>query len=419
MLDVPADDFAPLLAEIRAVGQARLRGNTACFMRIAEKAERLAAQGRDDEACVQVFIAAFHAVARHSGLWASPRLEALLARIAVRRLRNAPGRRAPGAIRHVMHVATQVPALGGLARMMERWIRADVSRTHSVAITRQAIMPLPESIRDAVTQSGGTVRILDHGRGGLFERAQRLRDAAQGADLVVLHIYPFDIVPQLAFATPNRPAVVFLDHADHSFWLGIHITDVMASMREAGQRIMIERRGIPPERIALPTILDEGHRRVSRQEAKRRIGVPEDCVLLASVARGRKYVTLGGRASPISTCRRCWSIRRQYCSSSGRARARTGPRRCSAASASSAARARRSAPVLRGGGRLRRFLPSADHLDARSRDPRHAGGQPVSLRARFGRARLQHAGADDCWSPGSRRAYHRGAIAVITDESSP
>ncbi len=156
-------------------------------------------------------------------------------------------------------------------------------------------MPLPESIRDAVAQRGGTVQILDHRRGGLFERAQRLRDAAQAADLVVLHIHPFDIVPQLAFATPTRPPVVFLDHADHGFWLGTRITDVMASMREAGRRLMIERRGIAPERIALlPTILDDGHRCVSRQEAKRRIGVPEDCVLLVSVARGRKYVTLGG-----------------------------------------------------------------------------------------------------------------------------
>ena len=294
-MDAPDDDFAPLLAEIRAVGQARLPANAACFVRIAEEAERLAAEGRDDEACVQVFIAAFHAVARHSGLWASPRLEALLARIAARRLRDTPGRRAPGAIRHVMHVATQVPALGGLARMMERWIRADAGRTHSVAITRQAIMPVPESIRDAVTERGGTVQILDHRRGGLFERAQCLRDAAQAADLIVLHVHPFDIVPQLAFATPNRPPVVYLDHADHGFWLGTHITDVMASMREAGRHIMIERRGIPPERIAvLPTILDAGHRRLSRQEAKFRIGLTEDCVLLVSVARERKYVTLGG-----------------------------------------------------------------------------------------------------------------------------
>jgi len=295
MLDVTDGDFAQLLAEVRAAGLARLPGNTAVFMRIAEEAEQLAAQGRDDEACVQVFIAAFHAVARHSGMWASPRLEAVLARIATRRLRDTTEWRPPGAIRHVMHVATQVPALGGLARMMERWIRIDAGRTHSVTITRQGIMPLPESIRDAVRQRGGNVRILDYDRGGLFERAQCLRDVAQEADLVVLHIHPFDIVPQLAFATPNRPPVVFLDHADHSFWLGTHITDVMASMREAGRRLMIERRGIRPERIALlPTILDPGHRRLSRQEAKRQIGVPEDCVLLASVARARKYVTLGG-----------------------------------------------------------------------------------------------------------------------------
>lgn len=295
MLDIPSDDFGPLLQEIRAVGEARLAENAACFRRIVDDAERLAEQGRYDEACVQVFIAAFHAVARHSGIWASPRLERLLTRIAQRTLSEPPGRRAPAKIRHVMHVTTQVPTVGGLARMMERWIRTDAERMHSVVVTRQSTMPLPDSIRDAVAQRHGRLHILDHGRGGLIERAQRLRDIAQEADLVVLHIHPFDIVPQLAFATPNRPPVAFLDHADHAFWLGTHITDVMVSMRRAGQRIMIERRGIPPERIALlPTIIAEPRRQLSRQEAKRRICVPEDSVLLLSVARARKYVTVGG-----------------------------------------------------------------------------------------------------------------------------
>ncbi|GGJ44254.1 glycosyltransferase family protein [Neoroseomonas lacus] len=295
MLDIPADDFAPLLQEMRVFGEARLVENAACFGRIVEHAEQLVGQGRYDEACVQVFIAAFHAVARHSGVWASPKLESLLTRIAQQTLTDLPGRRAPAEIRHVMHVTTQIPTVGGLARMMERWIRTDAGRMHSVVVTRQSTMPLPDSIREAVAQRHGGLRILDHGRGALIERAQRLRDIAQEADLVVLHTHPFDIVPQLAFATPNRPPVAFLDHADHGFWLGTHITDVMASMREAGKRIMIERRSIPPERIALlPTILAEPRRKVSRQEAKRRIGVPEDSVLLLSVARARKYVTVGG-----------------------------------------------------------------------------------------------------------------------------
>jgi hypothetical protein len=78
MLDVPARDFAPLIKEMRAVGKARLPDNATYFTHIAEEAERLAAEGRDDEACVQISIAAFHASARHSGLWVSRRLEALL-----------------------------------------------------------------------------------------------------------------------------------------------------------------------------------------------------------------------------------------------------------------------------------------------------------------------------------------------------
>ena len=44
----------------------------------------------------------------------------------------------------------------------------------------------------------------------------------------------------------------------------------------------------------LPTILERSERVFSRAAAKRQLGLPEDCVMLLSVARAKKYRTIDG-----------------------------------------------------------------------------------------------------------------------------
>ena len=197
-MDIPSDDFAPLLTEIRACGQVRL----------PERA-----------ACLEISIAVFRAAARYSAPWTAPRPAAQLAVISARRQCGAPERPVTGTVSHV-HEATQEPAVDGLGRVTERWVRADARRTLSVVVTQQTARPLPESIPDAVARPGSAVLLLGHGRGGLIECALPLRDAAEAADLVVPHINSDDVVPQLAFATPNRRGVALLGRAHHFIWLG-------------------------------------------------------------------------------------------------------------------------------------------------------------------------------------------------------
>ena len=46
------------------------------------------------------------------------------------------------------------------------------------------------------------------------------------ADLVVLHAHNIDTIPMFALAgMKNRPRTVLLNHADHSFWLGVDFVD--------------------------------------------------------------------------------------------------------------------------------------------------------------------------------------------------
>lgn len=290
--EVPrADDISSILESWANEGSLWIPRNHEFFRNLLHTT--LFHMHNNDQGSASVFAAcaAFHATARHCGIWASPELERCLQQIGLRLSPSEPlVHQRPSDVKHVCHIATAVYPVGGLTRMLARWMREDKGRCHSLALTRQSTKEVPDFLVQSVSTSGGHIHLIDSVTGGLLDRAKKLRSIVQHADLVVLHIHPDDVVPIIGLATSVRPPVVYLDHADHSFWLGITVSDVIANMREPGRRLSIERRGADPARVALlPTILEPRQRQISREAAKRRLGLPADCILLTSVARARKY----------------------------------------------------------------------------------------------------------------------------------
>jgi hypothetical protein len=109
--------------------------------------------------------------------------------------------------------------------------------------------------------------------------------------VIVHHAWEIDVIPTLAFADSSGiPPVIFVNHGDHWYWIGTSIYDTVANLRRSGRDLCERRRGIIPERnLLLPTPIERACRRWTRAEAKRRIGVPDDCLLIVSVAQGQKY----------------------------------------------------------------------------------------------------------------------------------
>lgn len=270
------------------------------FQDLVARANDFLRAGRRDAASVYAQIAAKYAASRHPGLFASPRLERILLTIGERNTigsvasDNMPSSRCTA--ERVLHVFTQVAGIGGHTRMAWRWIRHDAERSHTVAITRQGSVNVPQLLKEAVSAAHGQIHVLDECAGNLITWADALRTVADAADLVVLHVNPDDVVPIIAFADKrNAPPVIFVNHADQLFWLGVGVSDLVVNLRESGARLSHARRGVPPERSALlPIVLSPIQRTLSRSEAKARIGIPDDAVLLLSIARPHKYRSWNG-----------------------------------------------------------------------------------------------------------------------------
>lgn len=264
------------------------------------QAQRLLTQGDLQSASVYAAIAAHIALRPHPGFFAAPRLERLLVEIGRRTSERSaylrvldPNRR----IRSILHVVTEMTPVGGLTNMLGRWIRADASRMHSVALTHHR-GPLYGTVASAVAESGGRVVRLNKSVGGQIEWARRLRNLARGFDAVVLHAYSQDVIPTMAFAEPGkRPPVLLLNHGDHLFWLGVSTSDVVINLRDAAQDLSIARRGVEERRnVMVPTIVEPAIRTRSRDKAKQELGIDPGAIMLFSAARGMKYRTTNGRS---------------------------------------------------------------------------------------------------------------------------
>jgi hypothetical protein len=276
--------------------ESRARERFAAYESTVSAAEDYHRRGRHDAAAAFAHVAALMALRPHAGLFASPRLERMLLDIGRRTAVPTIWRRpATSKIKSVLHVATEMLPVGGLVNNLVHWLRADAGRTHSLALTGQHIA-LPEKVSSEIIRSGGQIHRINQTIGHQVAWARKLRDIAQGHDVIVLHTYGQDPIPVMAFAEADkRPPVLLLNHADHLFWLGASVADVVLNMRQAAQDLTIMRRGVAPERnIVLPTVVSTPVRRRTRVDARRELGIAEDAILLLSAARELKYNTVDG-----------------------------------------------------------------------------------------------------------------------------
>ncbi|MGD0745758.1 MAG: hypothetical protein ABSA45_11450 [Verrucomicrobiota bacterium] len=271
------------------------------FCGLLTLAEEHAAAGDDAAAVGLAQIAARYTFAGYVGLFGSYRLERLLLELG-KRIPSAPpcgARRRDGTSRNILHVLSYGRPVGGDSRCAWRWIQEDCNNRHSVVITTQAdvkgIYDIPEVLRTAAEHSGGFLRVLQAPTTRHLEQARELRMLCREMDIVVLHLFPYDIVPVLALAADcDSVKTIFVNHADHAFWVGASVAHLVVHLRRQPPHFSEKRRGLDPDRSAiLPIPMVHSPPSLTRVQAKRALGYEADTVLLLTIASPFKYSAPG------------------------------------------------------------------------------------------------------------------------------
>lgn len=204
-----------------------------------------------------------------------------------------------------LHVVTVALPHGGHTAMLKRWIELDSDQSKHCVIVLEQKSNVPSSLHDVAEMSGGEVVKLDP-ETSLIDRAIQLRQYAwQNADVVVLHVYPYDVISSVAFGIPGGPSVMFVNHAAHVFWLGVSVTDLLLNCRSSTQEDewAITYRGFSIDRnMTLPIPLSDSYMRYeSLDRAKDRaksarldLQLPEYSKVILTVGDTFKYTPMTG-----------------------------------------------------------------------------------------------------------------------------
>jgi glycosyltransferase involved in cell wall biosynthesis len=207
--------------------------------------------------------------------------------------------------------------------MARRWINTDPeNNVHSAALPDQN-HPVPATLIEAIRGSGGEIFVPEPD-GSLLSRAIWLRELAYlKADRVVLHIGNDNVIVPAAFGVDGGPPVVFVNHSGHLFWTGVAISDVVINGRGSASEDLWLRhfRGIPNVAtlpIPIPPPQEQASGEVFtaeyRAQARQRLNLPEDAIVLLSVGRDEKYKPILGldffetAHSIVSSCPRAWML---------------------------------------------------------------------------------------------------------------
>jgi len=208
----------------------------------------------------------------------------------------------------VVHVLSTAYATGGHTRLVARWIsnRSDLSadEQHSAVLLDQGEQVVPELLSKAVARSGGCLyRIRDHS--SYCDRAGQLRRFVRdNADLVILHIHPDDPTCLLALAdNAGGPTVVFFNHADHVFSIGMSIASSVLDLRPSGLSVTKAERVTSRESMLLPlplvdpyadrSVIDAESLLQMRVKARNLLGISRTARVGLTIGSECKYRAIG------------------------------------------------------------------------------------------------------------------------------
>lgn len=236
--------------------------------------------------------AVWYAENHATGYYASPELESIFLEVA----KAIPEVTCKPQKNTVLHVMTQAYGSGGHTRVVERWINmSNIEEKHSVLLLNQETENVPQWLVNSAKNHGGNFLSLNED--DIIKRAYLLRQEASKYERVILHVHMDDSVPIIAFGVDSFTIpIIFFNHADHMFWLGVSIADMVAELR--CDHISETRRGVQNSYVlGIPPIPDNNITiDVDKKALRRELGIPIDDFVIITTGSEYKYRRIGSNS---------------------------------------------------------------------------------------------------------------------------
>lgn len=188
-----------------------------------------------------------------------------------------------------LHVMTECYSTGGHTRVVERWIEhAQSDEKHSVVLLDQRDTELPRLLKNNIKKRNGELFVLNKDKSQI-SRALDLRKLGMGYEYIILHIHMDDPISTIAFGSKDftRP-VIFFNHAQHLFWIGKRISDIVADFM-VGCNISKERR-LLTNVYKLPIPIDVAkNRKLNKLKVRNELNISIDKKIIITVGSAYKY----------------------------------------------------------------------------------------------------------------------------------
>ncbi len=193
----------------------------------------------------------------------------------------------------VLHVMTQCFSNGGHTRVVERWIENTKDKyVNSVILLNQNDIQIPELLQNNIKLSNGKLINIQSNL-QLVEKALKLREIAMGYEYIVLHTHMDDPIATIAFGTEKftRPVLLF-NHADHMFWIGKTISDVILDIRTI-KSISAKYRNIYDSKLCpIPCDYSENIF-IEKNEARKLLNIASDEQIILTSGSNFKFIPIG------------------------------------------------------------------------------------------------------------------------------
>lgn len=195
-----------------------------------------------------------------------------------------------------LHVMTDCYETGGHTRVVERWIELSPDeQKHSLVFTGlDTPNALPKRLENAIKDKNGCVYKVNVQQ-NIIEKGLELRKIASEYEYIILHVHMQDFLPIIAFGNEqfNRP-VIFYNHADHMFWLGVSIADIVADLRIFGKEISDKKRGVKNNFILGIPVDSKEVARKNKTDLRKILNLPIDKKIILTVGAAHKYKPIAG-----------------------------------------------------------------------------------------------------------------------------